>query len=188
MKALLTPDFFPDEIEGERIVLRRNSLKMVNQMFAKVCEERGRLREFLPWVDRTKELRDEVEFIELTHQWWQAKEAFEYAYFRKSDEMYLGHGGAHTIDWQNEHLEIGYLVWQEFEGQGYVSDLVTTLEKMAFQRGFFRVEIRCDPKNIRSADVARRLGYQQEGHLRGHCTEGGRRRDTLIFGKIRTDK
>lgn len=185
MKALLHPEYFPDEIEGDRIILRRNSLSLVNEMYAKVCEERGRLREFLPWVDRTKTLKDELHFIELTHQWWQSMEAFEYCYFRKSDNAYLGHGGAHTIDWQNEHLELGYLVWQAYEGQGYVSDLVRTLETTAFERGFYRVEIRCDPKNIRSADVARRQGYRQEAHLRGDCFEGGHRRDTLIFGKLR---
>lgn len=187
MRALLQPDYFPDEIEGERIVLRRNSIHRVDEMYAKVCEERGRLREYLPWVDKTQKLQDEIEFIEFTHQWWQAMEAFEYSYFRKSDGAYLGHGGAHTIDWQNERLELGYLVWQPFEGQGYVSDLVRTLEKTAFGRGFYRVEIRCDPKNIRSADVARRMGYRQEGHLRGHCVEGGRRRDTLLFAKLRDD-
>jgi RimJ/RimL family protein N-acetyltransferase len=185
MKSVLRPQFFPDELKSDRIILKKNSMEWVSEMYQNVNNERGRLREFLPWVDQTKCIEDEVKYIELTHRWWQEQKTYDYSFFRQTDGVYLGNGGVHTIDWNNEQVELGYFIWQPFEGQGYVSELVKVLEEASFKIGFYRVEIRCDPKNIRSIAVAQRMGYRQEGRLRQNQLNGSQRRDTLIFSKLR---
>jgi RimJ/RimL family protein N-acetyltransferase len=51
-----------------------------------------------------------------------------------------------------------------------------------------RVEIQCDERNTHSANVARRLGYVQEGRLRNETlAPDGAVRNTLVFSKIPGD-
>ena len=185
MKTILQPHAFPEQIEGNRIILKKTSQALAREMYQNVNDDRARLREFLPWVDQTISVEDEIKYIQRAELWWDERSTFQYGFFRKSDGVYLGNGGVHAVDWGNERLEIGYVVWQPYEGQGYISELVGLLEAVSFAAGFYRLEIRCDPKNIRSVSVAQRLGYQQEGHFRSHQVRGSQRRDTLIFAKLR---
>jgi RimJ/RimL family protein N-acetyltransferase len=51
-----------------------------------------------------------------------------------------------------------------------------------------RVEIRCDARNEKSAAVARRAGFDLEGHLRHETRDHNNAlRDTLIFSRVRDD-
>lgn len=49
-----------------------------------------------------------------------------------------------------------------------------------------RIEIRCDARNKRSAQVAQRAGFTLEGILRSEKRDtDGSLRDTMIFAKVR---
>jgi RimJ/RimL family protein N-acetyltransferase len=55
--------------------------------------------------------------------------------------------------------------------------------------GAKRVEIQCDERNAHSANVARRLGYVQEGRLRNDFqSPDGEVRTTLVFSRIPEDR
>lgn len=185
MKSVLLPREFPEVIQGKRLILKKHNLEEARPMFELVNEERGRLREFLPWVDQVLTFEDEVRFIEKSLKWWSELNAFDYSIYLKDSGAYAGNVGLHTIDWHNERIELGYFLWQPFEGNGYVGESIALLEELAFRYGFYRIEIRCDPKNIRSQDVARRAGYTEEGILRSNVIIGSQRRDTMIFAKLR---
>ncbi len=61
-------------------------------------------------------------------------------------------------------------------GKGYASELAAALTKVAFEVvGVDRVEIRCDPHNVRSAAVPRKLGYGLEATLRRRLRDSARR-------------
>ncbi len=179
---------FPEEIVSERIVLRKHKLELAQTMFKYINRDRVRLGRFLPWVPFIREVEDEVKYIESTHEKWAQGAMFDFSLFRREDEMYMGNIGFHTICWENEHIEIGYWILGDFEGKGYVSEAVLALEKVAFDLGFQRIEIRCDLANKRSASVPQKCGYLQEGHFRKDSKDrDGNLRDTLIFAKIRDD-
>lgn len=80
-------------------------------------------------------------------------------------------------------FEIGYWLRTSAWGRGYVSEAVQVLSRFAFEMlGANRVEIRCDPRNTRSAAVPTRLGFVQEALLRNDVRDGaGELRDILIF-------
>ncbi len=179
---------FPEEIVSERIILRKHKIELAQTMFKYVNRDRVRLGRFLPWVPFIREVEDEVKYIESTHQKWADGTLFDYGVFRREDEMYMGNFGVHHIDWSNEHIELGYWILGDHEGKGYVGEAVKALEKVAFNLGFQRIEIRCDPANKRSAAVPQKCGYRQEGHFRKDSKDkDGNLHDTLIFAKIRDD-
>ena len=87
----------PAAIDSERVTLRKHSLDQSALMFSYVDRNRQRLRHFLPWVDGTKTAEDERAYIQMTLDKWNAHELFDYGIFRKSDGLYMGNVGVHTI-------------------------------------------------------------------------------------------
>jgi RimJ/RimL family protein N-acetyltransferase len=177
----------PAVIKSHRITLKRHSRELAAQMFLYVDQDRERLTQFLPWVDSTETLEDELNYIEFTQSGWHKGTLFDYGIFRNEDSAYLGNCGVHTIKWDHACCELGYWVLGKFEGKGYVSESVRALEKVLFGIGFQRIEIRCSSKNERSAKVPLSCGYTLEGTLRQNQSENQFFRDTLVFAKLRED-
>jgi RimJ/RimL family protein N-acetyltransferase len=180
--------FPPEEIAGPRVLLKRHVVGLAEKMFGYVDQDRERLREFLPWVDLTRTVTDEAEYIRMTLQQWESHELFDYGLFRKSDGLYLGNCGVHTISWQHRRCELGYWILGAFEGQGYISEAVRALEATFFELGFNRVEIHCSSSNLRSAKVPRAAGYRLEAIQRQDSIENGRFRDTYVFAKLKHER
>jgi RimJ/RimL family protein N-acetyltransferase len=177
----------PERIEGARVILKQHALAEAARMFEYVDRDRQRLRQFLPWVDAVESVEDERAYIESTIAKWASFDYFDFGIFRIGDGVYLGNAGVHSIAWGDDRCELGYWILGEFEGQGFISEAVTLLEKACFAIGFHRVEIRCSSRNQRSANVPKRCGYQLDGLLRQDAVENGGYRDTLVFSKLSTD-
>jgi ribosomal-protein-serine acetyltransferase len=181
----LEKQHFPETILADRVTLKRHEVTLAEKMFQYVDQDRKRLREFLPWVDLTRTINDELSYIQMTHEKWANHELYDYGIFRNSDGLYLGNVGVHNFSWAHRRCEIGYWILGSFEGQGFMSDAVTALEKSIFGIGFQRIEIRCSSANLRSARVPRRCGYRLEGVFADQAIESGRFRDTFVFAKLR---
>jgi len=84
------------------------------------------------------------------------------------------------------YFSIGYWLAASAEGHGYMTEAASALVEYALRElGARRLEITCDARNTRSAAVARRLGFEQEGLLRNHMRlSDGALRDTLVFARI----
>lgn len=96
----------------------------------------------------------------------------------------MGNIGIHLIDWNHNRCEIGYWILGDYEGQGFISEAVTALEKKCFEIGFHRIQIRCSSKNKKSAGVPVRCGYVLDGILKQDALENGEYRDTMVYGKV----
>lgn len=59
-----------------------------------------------------------------------------------------------------DRLEIGYWLRADDTGRGYVTEAVRAVLSFAADLRMPHVEIRCDPLNVRSAAVPRRLGFR----------------------------
>nr|WP_276539870.1 GNAT family N-acetyltransferase [Paenibacillus polysaccharolyticus] len=85
----------------------------------------------------------------------------------KATDEFVGSSGLHRMDWNARSFEIGYWVRTSRSGEGLVTEAVRGIEQFAIVHlQANRLEIRCDARNVRSASVAKRLGYTQEGILR----------------------
>ncbi|HEU4538524.1 MAG TPA: GNAT family protein [Polyangiaceae bacterium] len=79
--------------------------------------------------------------------------------------------------------EIGYWAAAAHEGHGLVTEAAAALTRtLFFADAARRLEIHCEPRNVRSAAVARRLGYEPAPEPRPEAvTPGGRPRDVLVW-------
>jgi len=87
-------------------------------------------------------------------------------------------------------LSIGYTwVGKEFQRSGLNRACKHLLLNHAFGGlGCERVELETDARNWKSREAMARMGATEEGTLRSHrFTQGGRRRDTVIFSILKPE-
>ncbi len=172
------------KLVGTKVVLKKHDENLASTMFYYVEKDRERLGQFLPWVSFVKTPNDELSYIKHTHKCWEDGTLFDYGIFRKEDDVYMGNIGIHSIRWEFDRCEVGYWILGDFEGLGYISDALRTLEFHLFDLGFHRIEVRCSSINQRSASVPIACGYFYDGVLKENSIEQKKFRDTYIFSKL----
>jgi hypothetical protein len=76
---------------------------------------------------------------------------------------------------------VGYWIDRDHSGAGLATEAASALVRTAFEQGAARIEIHCDPANLRSAAIARRLGFTEEALLRRRQWVAGVARDQMIW-------
>ncbi|SDY37511.1 GNAT family N-acetyltransferase [Hymenobacter psychrophilus] len=108
----------------------------------------------------------------------------------KQTGLAAGSTSFYNISAEEARVSIGY-TWlgTEFQRTGLNRACKYLLLRYAFEElGCERVELETDARNTKSREAMRRLGATEEGTLRSHrYTQGGIRRDTVIFSVIRAD-
>ena len=178
----------PEELRGDRVVVRRYRTEDAEAVWTAIDESRERLLPWLPWVEGYRP-DDARAFVARARARWLLREDLGLGIFSADDGGYLGGTGLHHIDWDLRTFVIGYWIRTGAEGKGYVSEAVRLLTRLAFDRlGANRVEITVDPRNERSLRVVKRSGYVLEGTLR-RCAppKDGVPTDRRIFSLIPED-
>lgn len=161
----------PNKIEAQRIVLMRPyppTFKLAKEIFEKIELSRSTLRDWLPWVDKTKRPEDNYTVWLVGHvlKNWEAGTGFAYIIRDKETKALLGAVDLMGCHETHKSGEIGYWMSDDAVGHGYMSEAVRALESEAFRQGINRIIIRNDTRNTRSANVAKRCGYQLDGIMR----------------------
>jgi RimJ/RimL family protein N-acetyltransferase len=141
------------------------------------------LRPWMLWAEHEPQsLQDKIESLRRARAQFDLGNDFIYAIFNKTESQVLGGSGLHTRAGPMAR-EIGYWVHRDFINQGIATETASALTKVAFEiDGVHRVEIHCDPLNVRSAAVPQKLGYQLEARLSERIQKpDGTWRDTLVW-------
>ena len=147
------------------IELRMFSFGDAETVYAVADRNRARLREWLPWVDKTESADDVRDFITRAIAQMEANQG-PTAGIWCGDEL-AGCIGCHPIDWANRNCSIGYWIDEAYQGRGLVTQCCKALLAYLFEDlGLHRVEIRCATGNLRSCAIPRRLGFTGEGIVR----------------------
>ncbi|HEX2190284.1 MAG TPA: GNAT family protein [Longimicrobiaceae bacterium] len=143
------------------------------------------LRPWMPWAgEEPKGLDARVEDLRRFRGHFDLGIDFTYAVLDRDEARVLGGTGLHLR--AGERLEIGYWIHVDHVGRGLATEAAAALTRVAFEvERVGRVEIRCDPRNVRSAAVPARLGYRHEATLRGDAlAPDGSPRDTQVWGLL----
>lgn len=108
----------------------------------------------------------------------------------KDTDRVAGSTSYYNIDQEEARLSIGYTwIGSDFQRTGLNRAVKYLLFRHAFEvLGCERVELETDAHNQKSRDAMQRMGATEEGILRSHrYTQGGRRRDTVIFSVIKPE-
>jgi ribosomal-protein-alanine N-acetyltransferase len=88
------------------------------------------------------------------------------------------------IDRWHKRGEIGFALGREAWGQGYALEAMVSVLAYAAAGGLRKLTARTHLGNRRSELLLEKLGFRQEGLLRGHILRDGERRDCRVFGLL----
>lgn len=155
-------------------------------VFGLIHQDREYLREWLPFVDATRTEEDTMSFIKFSREQFAANEGFSAGIWHR--QQFCGVIGTRKIDWVNRKVEIGYWLGKSFQGNGIMTACCRAVVNHAFAGWELnRVEIQCATANLKSAAVARRLGFAFEGTRRQAEAINGKFHDLMMFGMLERD-
>lgn len=141
------------------------------------------LRPWMPWINgEPTDIQAKIDTLRYFRGRFDLNQDFVYGVFTPDERRVLGGTGLHTRQGHNAR-EIGYWIDQEFTRQGLATEVSAALTRVAFEIDkVARVEIHCDPANLASASVPRKLGYTHEATLRRRNTgSDGAPSDSMIW-------
>ncbi len=140
------------------ILLKPLSVDDIFKIFNTLDSEREYLREWLPFVDTTKEVQDTANFV--NHVLLAEEKQFTIYY----QDKFVGLVGFKDTDQDNKKTEIGYWLSQYVQGLGIMTQSVLRLIKYAFtELDMNRIQITVAVDNHRSKKIPIKLGFQLEG-------------------------
>ena len=89
-----------------------------------------------------------------------------------------------AIDRRHRRAEVGFMLDRDSWGQGYALEAMRTVTAYAASSGLRKLTARTHLGNRRSEALLQKLGFREEGLLRGHILKDGERRDCRLFGLL----
>ncbi len=176
-------------IETERTVIRcwdpRDALLLKEAVDASL----DHLKPWMPWAEQEPtDVEAKVQVLRGFRGKFDLGQDFTYGIFDADERQVIGGTGLHTRLGKGA-LEIGYWIRADHINRGLATEVAAALTRAAFQAyDVNRVEIHCDPQNVRSAAVPRKLGFTHEATLRQRVPgSGGQLRDEMIWTLLRSD-
>ena len=152
-------------LRSERLVLRcwRDSERDARKLVASISESLDHLRPWMPWARAEPQtLEEKREMIRGNRRKFRDRQDFAFGVFDPEEKRVLGSCGLHDRVGEGG-LEIGYWVHAEHVRRGYATEMAAALTRVGFEiEGARRLEIHCDPRNVASAGVPKRLRYRCE--------------------------
>jgi putative hydrolase of the HAD superfamily len=177
----------PTRLETRHLLLRPWTPDDAPALQHVVLNNLGHLQAWMPWA--TPEAHEHVAEVAERLRGFAADFAagrdWSYVMLGRVDGALLGALGLHRRGGPDV-LEIGYWIRADRSGRGLVTEAVTALADAVLETsGVARLEIRCDPRNEKSAAVARRAGFRHVTTLHGDTTATGEPRDTMVWERRR---
>jgi RimJ/RimL family protein N-acetyltransferase len=170
-------------ISTQRLVIRCWHPGDIDLLSTAIAESLDHLRVWMPWAqEEPKEWYEKVEWLRQARGKFDLNQVFLYGIFNVDETKVFGGIGLHPRIGDNA-LEIGYWIHVAHINQGLATEAAAALTKVAFTiHGVERVEIHCDPANLKSASVARKLGFEHEATLKQRVqSHEGYKRDSMIW-------
>lgn len=137
-----------------------------------------------PWNDRARA----TAFLAACRQMAEEGTGARWAIETVHDDAFVGWCAMFRWNPVHRSLGIGYCLDEPAWGRGHATEAVRALLHWAYQTlDLNRVEAELDTRNVASARVLEKLGFQREGLRREDCVVNGEVSDSWIYGLLRRD-
>jgi len=178
-------EFSGIRLETERLVLRRYAATDAEAYFeTRTSAELLRFWFHTPYTEVSQAERA----IAFANEELDSNKSIQLGIELKSSQRVIGSVSLFAIFWESRRAEIGYILDENYHGQGYMNEALTALVNFAFDTlDLNRLEADIDPRNEASRRTLERLGFQLEGHMRERWIVNGVVSDTDFYGLLKRD-
>ncbi len=177
---------FPYKV-SEDIELRFLQVRHANELFRLTDANRAHLRQWLPWLDGTREEKDTAAFISSMQKSFAESGVLICGIW--CEGKLCGVVGYNRIDRNNRTGTLGYWLAKNYEGKGIMTACCRAFVSHAFDEyGLNRLVILVATENHRSQAIPDRLGFRREGIFRDGEWLYDRYVDVTINALLRRDK
>lgn len=176
-------------IETQNLVIRCYNPKDAPLLQDAITKSVEHLRPWMPWVNtEPEELKTKVERLRRFRSEFDSNKNFTMGIFNQAETELLGGTGLHPRVGVKA-FEIGYWIHVDHVNKGYATETSEALTKVAFEiEKVNRVEIHCDPKNIKSAAIPKKLGFVFEANLRKRTENHmGKFIDSMVYSMMKEE-
>jgi len=170
-------------ITTERLHIRCYDPKDAYLLKETIDNNLSHLRVWLEWAhNEPEDIEKKIERIKMNRVNFDLNSKFVYGIFTPDNSKLIGSIALMNRIGDNA-LEIGYWISKDYLDQGIATEATTALVRVAFDIiDIERVEIHCDPQNIKSAAIPRKLGFTHEGTIRENDKNSeGKRKESMIW-------
>ncbi len=100
------------------------------------------------------------------------------------DGAFIGVCDLSEIDRRHKRAEVGFMLGRDSWGNGFAQEAMGAVLSYAATHGIGRLLARTHLGNRRSDSLLEKLGFKEEGLLRGYVERDGERRDCRLFGLL----
>ncbi|WP_083953301.1 GNAT family N-acetyltransferase [Heyndrickxia acidicola] len=139
-------------------------------------------------MESLKTEEEAAALIQSLAELYEANRAIRFGIFLKETNEFIGTAGLNNLQLKNKRAEIGYELHPDYWRKGYTSEAVKAILQYAFSDlDLYRIGAVTFPENNASQSLLIRLGFQQEGLLRGYLYQHNRSNDALIFSLLQPE-
>lgn len=180
--------FFRDlpTLHTERLTLRRMIPHDAGDMYA--YSRDPEVARYMLW-EAHQSLRDSQNFLRFVQERYSRGDPAAWGLVERESGAFIGSCGLQE-NWIPEHsrAEIGYVLSREHWGRGLMTEAVSAVIRVAFERlGLNRVEARCIAGNEASMRVLEKAGMSYEGTSRSSHFVKGEFRDLHHYSILSAD-
>lgn len=170
---------------NDKIRLEKIKLSMAQVIFDTIDRDRKYLKEWLPFVESSRQISDTESFIKSVISDRNKKDAIYCIWYK---EEFAGLIGFKDTDWVNRKTEIGYWLAKQMQGRGIVTSCVKKLIKYAFKsQKLNRIQIKVADKNLKSESIPICLGFKFEGMEREGELHSNKYLNLKVYSLLKAD-
>ncbi|GIO21645.1 GNAT family N-acetyltransferase [Oceanobacillus sp. J11TS1] len=155
-------------------------------LFDLVKENKAYLSNWLSFPSITNNVEDSKSFIQKSLFRFVNKEGFWVGIWYK--DTLVGSIGFLYFDWKVKKTEIGYWLGEAYTNKGIMTNACAAMVSYAFEElELNKVEIKTAVKNMKSAAIPKRLGFQHEGTIRADEVIRDSFHDREVYGLLKTE-
>ena len=179
------PIFPMEEIETERLLLRRMEMRDARDLFEYSRDEE--VARYVLW-EAQKNVSESRAYIKFMLRKYRAGDPASWCIVRKDEGRVVGTIGYMWFQPENNAAEVGYSLARDCWNQGYMTEALRAVLRFLFDEvGMRRVMARHDTANPASGRVMAHAGMRYEGTMRGAKLLHGRFVDLAGYAILAND-
>ncbi|MDP5275414.1 GNAT family N-acetyltransferase [Chengkuizengella axinellae] len=139
-------------------------------------------------MDSLKNIEEAAKIIEFFENSFESKRGIRWAMILKETNQFIGTLGLNSLNMGTKKSEIGYEIHPSYWGKGITAEALTEVLTYSFQEfDLFRIGAVTFPDNIASNRLLEKLGFTNEGKLRGYLYQNEQPHDAFIYSILKTE-